>query len=408
MNNLNSRVLIVGAFRFPTGDAAAARVLGIAKSLRRVGCDVIFGGWEQKGNVDDNGHRGADFQGFPYVSQDEFRSTQLFAAKRLLRYLLAGSNTLRWIKGMPKDSVHTVIAYHGGSLFLMRLALLCRLRGIRLIADCTEWYAAEGLIGGRFGIAHLDNEFRMRFVNRMIGRLVVISHYLREYYEWRGCEVVRVPPTIDLSERKWPALESKSKNGPFRLIYAGVPGKKDLLSAVLYGLRSLKREGKVVLLDLLGPSCEDLLACVDGDQALIDDLGDALVFHGRVPQETVPSLLARADFSILLRPLKRLSAAGFSTKLVESLAAGLPVMANRTGDIDRYIEDGRQGILLEGVTEEDFVSGVRRALELSTTELTAMRAHARKCAEDFFVYERYSEVLGRFVSGQCDADMGGS
>ena len=32
MNDVNGRVLVVGAFRFPTGDAAAARVLGIAKS----------------------------------------------------------------------------------------------------------------------------------------------------------------------------------------------------------------------------------------------------------------------------------------------------------------------------------------------------------------------------------------
>ena len=409
MNDVNGRVLVVGAFRFPTGDAAAARVLGIAKSLRHGGCEVIFGGWEPRPRlVDDNGKGGFEYEGFPYVSQDEFRSGQLSALKRLLRYFLAGSNTLRWIRSMPKGSVQTVIAYQGGSLFLLRLMFLCRLRGLRLIADCTEWYDAEGLVGGRLGIVHLDNEFRMRFVNRMIGQLVVVSQFLRDYYERRGCDVIRVPPTIDLGEPKWRHVERKANSGPLRLIYAGVPGKKDLLASVLYGLRTLKNEGKMVVLDLLGPSKEDLLLCANGDHALIDDLRDVLVFHGRVPQETVPGLVSRADFSILLRPLKRVSAAGFSTKFVESLAAGVPVMANRTGDIDRFVEDGRQGILLPGVTEADFVHGVRRALALSTSELSAMRAYAMECAKEHFAYERYSESLGQFVRGGLSAGVDGS
>lgn len=409
MSKVNGRVLIVGAFRFPTGDAAAARVLGIAKSLRSAGCEVIFGGWERGPRpTDDNGRGGFEYEGFQYVSQDEFRSGQLSALKRLMRYFLAGSNTLRWIKSMPRGSFQTVIAYHGGSLFLLRLSLLCRLRGLRLIADCTEWYDAEGLVGGRFGVAHLDSEFRMRFVNRLIGQLIVISHFLRDYYQRRGCDVIRIPPTIDLREPKWQGVERKARGGALRLIYAGVPGKKDLLASALYGLRTLKNEGAVVVLELLGPSREDLLLCLDGDQALIDDLCDVLVFHGRVPQETVPALVSRADFSILLRPVKRVSAAGFSTKLVESLAAGVPVMANRTGDIDRYVEDGRQGILLQGVTEGDFVAGVRRALALPTSELSAMRAYALECAEAFFDCEQYSASLGQFVSGRRSKDVDGS
>lgn len=398
-------VLIVGAFRFPTGDAAAARVLGIAKSLRLAGYKVTFGGWEQRERPeDDDGNGGFAYEGFSYVSQDEFRTGWMPAARRLLRYLFAGGSTLRWIGGKPKGSIRAVIAYHGGSLFLLRLMLLCRFRGIRLIADCTEWYAPEGLVGGRYGAGHIDHEFRMRFVNPLVGRLIVISRYLRDYYRRRGCDVVLVPPTVDLEQAKWSKVETPQMDGVLRLVYAGVPARKDILGSALLGLRSLKLEGHRVVLHLLGPSRDDLLSCLDGDEALLTELGDACVLHGRVPQEAVPSVISRADFSLLIRPVTRESAAGFSTKLVESLAAGVPVITNPTGDIDFYLEDGREAILLPGNSTADFVAGIRRALALPAEVRTAMRAHARTTARNHFAYRPYAQELVRLIGNGRERD----
>lgn len=399
MSQTRNSILILGAFRFPNGDAAAARVLGVGKALRQAGYEVAFAGWEQSGRPEDvDGNGVCSYEGFSYCSQDEFRTGQLSPLRRLLRYLLAGSNTLKCLKSTRTENVRAIIAYHGGSLFLLRLALFCRLRGIKLIADCTEWYDPEGLVGGRFGIAHLDNEFRMRFVNRLIGRLIVISHFLQDYYSARSCQVVRVPPTIDLAEQKWPVSVEQRSRAVLSLVYAGVPGKKDLLSSALYGIRLLKNEGISIVLNLLGPSRADLLACVEGDVRLLDDLDGALVFHGRVAQETVPRVVAQSDFSVLLRPVKRVSSAGFSTKLVESLAAGVPVIANRTGDIDRYVNDGQEGILLADTTLEAFVAGVRRVLAMPESELLRMKHAARSCAERSFAYGEYSEALTKFVS----------
>lgn len=398
MNQARNGILILGAFRFPNGDAAAARVLGVGKALRSAGYKVAFAGWEQSERAQDSdGNGGFSYEGFSYCSQDEFRTGQLSPIRRVLRYLLAGSNTLKWLKVIDTESVCAIVSYHGGSFFLLRLALFCRLRGIKLITDCTEWYDPEGLIGGRFGIVHLDNEFRMRFVNRLIGRLIVISHFLEDYYSARSCQIVRVPPTIDLSEQKWPVMVERRAGAVLSLVYAGVPGKKDLLSSALYGIRFLKDEGVSIVLNLLGPSRADVLACVEGDVHLLDDLQGELVFHGRVTQEMVPRVVAQSDFSILLRPVKRVSSAGFSTKLVESLAAGVPVIANRTGDIDRYVNDGQEGILLADTTVEAFVASVRRILAMPESELLRMRHAARSCAERSFVYGEYSEALANFV-----------
>ncbi len=392
------RVIITGAFRFPEGDAAAARVLGIGKAIRDLGKKVVFAGWEANGQAADRDEDGfCSYQGFRYISLNEFRTESLSPLKRLWRYLAAGSKTLAWLRSIDSDSVDAVIAYHGSSLFLIRLAAYCRSRGIRLIVDCTEWYDGGGLPGGRFGIAHLDNEFRLRVLNRLIGNVIAISVYLEDYYLSRGCNVVRVPPTIDFSDGKWLDFSNVVLPGEkLRLVYAGVPAKKDLLGAALYGLRELKRLGSPVILNLLGPTKDELLRCVDGDVQLIGDIQEMIVLHGRIAQSDVPKAVAENDFSILLRPNRRYANAGFSTKLVESLAAGVPVIVNQTGDIGRYVRDGQEGLILKDHSVESFVEGVLRAQQLSSESRLRMRTAARLMAQESFDCLSYSSGLSRF------------
>ncbi len=62
-----SRVYYVGAFSFPEGDAAAARVLNIGKALRETGFEVIYGGWEKEARLEDKDTDGNSYyQGFRY------------------------------------------------------------------------------------------------------------------------------------------------------------------------------------------------------------------------------------------------------------------------------------------------------------------------------------------------------
>ena len=122
-----------------------------------------------------------------------------------------------------------------------------------------------------------------------------------------------------------------------------------------------------------------------------------LIFHGRVPQSDVPRLLSTADYSVLLRPLKRYAQAGFPTKLVESLAAGVPVMANRTSDIAGFVRDGKEGILLTDHGPAAFVDGVKRALALPPAQKDAMRRNARLQAEISFDFRVFVEKVGSFL-----------
>jgi glycosyltransferase involved in cell wall biosynthesis len=394
-----SSVIYTGAFRFPEGDAAAARVLGIGKALRESGLKVVFAGWEEHERREDLQEDGThSYQGFPYVSQADLRFKELGLGGRLTRYVLSGGNTLRWLRAINCKEVKAIIAYHGTSTFLHRLNIICRRNGIKLILDCTEWYDARALPGGRFGIVGLDNLIRMRLVNWRIGRIIAISSYLERYYAERGCGVLRIPPLVDLRESKWPAVrERQHENDILHLVYAGSPGQKDLIANAVKGLAILRKKRLPVVLHFIGPSKAEVYKLTAGDAGLRREVDAAVICHGRVSQSSVPKLLSDFDFSILLRPRKRYAEAGFPTKLVESISAGVPVIVNQTSDIGEYIRDGKEGILLPNYTIEAFVAGVTRLFGTERSEWFQMRRMARSRAATSFDFRNYVDRIRTFL-----------
>jgi glycosyltransferase involved in cell wall biosynthesis len=395
------KVFYLGSFRFPDGDAAAARVLGIGKALREAGARVIFGGWEKAGRQQDRQPDGSyRFQDFQYVSQGDLRHARLTPPQRLMGLMLAGRKTLRWIGSQTVRSGDVVIAYHGGPYFLSRLSRWCKQRGVRLILDCTEWYSPRQLPGSKLSPAWWGEEMAMRLVNPAVGRLMVVSSFLEQYYTARGCAVLRVPPLIDLRDRKWTVADRPDADfPPLRLAYAGTPGRKDLLLNIFRGLTLLKSDGIDVRLNLIGPTQASVMAVIPESRPLLHQLADSVVFHGQIPQSDVPSRLRESHFTVLLRPDERYAHAGFPTKVVESLSAGLPVIANPTSDLASCIRDGKDGILLENHSPASLAGGLRRLIALGPREWRIMGATARARAEELFDYRVHAERIARFTFG---------
>jgi glycosyltransferase involved in cell wall biosynthesis len=117
-----------------------------------------------------------------------------------------------------------------------------------------------------------------------------------------------------------------------------------------------------------------------------------------MPRPDVPGLLAQCDFMPLLRPNQRYAEAGFPTKVVESLAVGVPVVANLTGDLGEYLLDGENAFVAENWSVEAFVGAARRAWA-ARDRWSAMRDAARGTAQRSFDYRAHAENLGRFVEG---------
>lgn len=394
---MNKKIIYTGAFRFPDKDAAAARVLSIGKILRQLSYEVIFAGWEEKEREADvvSGNT-CSYQGFGYVSMNEFKEERnRNFIQKAFHYLNRGQKTLDWLAARNTEEIFAVIAYNSNSFFLKKLRKFCEKNRILLILDVTEWYDASHLPMGPFGIPALDNRLRMTRINPKIKNIIAISHFLEEYYIRKKCNVVKIPPLIDIHESKWHLpLMSSRKNDEFTLVYAGSPGKKDNIENILKAMLILKNKGISIRLHVYGITEKELYSFLDEVAAL---LPSQIHCYGKIPQKEVPSQLAKADYSVLLRPDKRFAHAGFSTKLVESMTAGTPVIANNTGEIKTIFEDGKNGFLLDANTAEALAAGITKLLSEEAPVHTARSKNARAYAERHFHYENYITSLDRYL-----------
>ena len=219
---------------------------------------------------------------------------------------------------------------------------------------------------GRYGLVRLQVELALRVLYKRAAGIIAIGSWLERYYLAAGCRVIRVPPTLDVNESKW----ERARRVPFgttdvlRLGYAGTPGKKDDVALVLEAVRRVRDLGRRVELRVIGPSREQVLA---QSRRVQDDvcraLGYAVHFTGRQKHADVPAILAESSFSILMRPDARYAHAGFPTKVVESLAAGVPVIANLTSDIGEVIRDGVDGLHVTSYSPDSLTEALIRACD---------------------------------------------
>ena len=68
--------------------------------------------------------------------------------------------------------------------------------------------------------------------------------------------------------------------------------------------------------------------------------------RGWVAPEEIPALLAAADLALVPMDDTLINRARGLAKLLELMAAGLPIVAGRVGQVAEYIEDGRSGLLV--------------------------------------------------------------
>ncbi|MDE6083907.1 MAG: glycosyltransferase, partial [Muribaculaceae bacterium] len=129
-------------------------------------------------------------------------------------------------------------------------------------------------------------------------------------------------------------------------------------------------------------------------------LKDNIVIVGRVPQDSVPAYYKLADFSLIIREPTKKNMAGFPTKMAESMAAGCPVLMTPTSDLERYVQNGVQGILIPDTRIDSIVSGLKTISNLSNDRIQEMKFRAKSLALTKFDWRNYISPMQDFI-GSC-------
>lgn len=386
-------IVCVGAFRLPNLDAAAPRVLNNAKALRTAGHEVSFiswGGAYRDNDLHDDGYHYVD--GFKYVITDELDPKGCLWNK-FKEKLRRGNKSLGILNSM-RENTNVIIMYNADYSWTKKMINYCSKNNIKLVNDITEWYDNNEL--------HLTdiipNHINMTRTQRMVKNKIVISSFLYTFYS--ESNNMLLPPLCDSKADKWMATiqdeRVKSFNG-VTLIYAGNPAKKDCVHTVINAVNTLANEGKRIRFIILGTTREAYIKNYR-NKLQPGSLHENIIFLGRVSQDLIPAYYMKADYMILLREPSRKNMAGFPTKFAESMTAGVPVIANATSDIAKYIQNGKNGFLVESYDYDSILKTLQDSvLTLSKAHVDEMKRKTRKL-NAAFDYRSYRNSVNKFFN----------
>ena len=378
-----SNILYIGWFGLPE-TAAGIRVFQIAKLLRESGNNVTFLCLSQPGLKE---NQEIQYDGFKYIRKRQFGSR----VKNGIN-IFCGVYDLGIVKEVIEaEKPDTVIVYNDKERLTGQIISFCHKRGISVGADVTEWYEiSRSRKWDRIVAKNVD--YRIKKMDKGLDYIISISPYFTAYYKSIGCKnVIEIPPIMDCIETAINPTLRRVRH----VVYAGSPAQKDLILPFLDAVAKRNEKQIDIIADIVGVSNEQVMALMK----ISDPEQKGIIAYGRIPHEKCIEIVQMADFSVLLRENLRYAKAGFSTKLSESLSLGVPVLCNSVGGADEIIQDGQNGIKVEGCDTNTIIAAIDRIISLSDGEIDDLKRSALNIGKHLFDGSAYVAVLNDAVNG---------
>ncbi|MHB8828649.1 MAG: glycosyltransferase [Syntrophales bacterium] len=396
---MKNKVLYIGNFSFPTGNAAGARVLGNGYLLRELGYNVFYVGLNNSLSSDSLLESTKQFY-------NHFRYYNLpypVGIKGWLSYKARFKDVMSLIKD---EELYAVIIYGSPtiSLFDNLIRRWCRKNKIKFLTDCVDWLPS-GAGGFFFRLAKFfDTTYQKKYLNSKADGVIAISSYLSNYYNNRGCKTVVIPPIVNIDNFK-KLYNNNNHNDIIKLIYVGQPfpvdgrivkesSYKDRLDKVidiLYCLRDLQ-----FVFNIYGLTKDQYLSVIPGQKDLLDVLGNKIMFCGYIENHEAIKKIAESDFTVLFRDVNRMTTAGFPTKFVETISCGTPIITNRTSDLKQYLQDGKNGYFVEIEDKARLLAKIKEILMLNRDSISLMKKYCQE--SELFSYHKFKNKMCQFLN----------
>jgi len=346
-------ILFVGNFDIINLNASGRRILGVGSIFRNLGYEPIFVGVNKY--VDNKVLNN-------YYIKDGFCTYSMkssISIKDWLNVKRAYNNYVRVIEQIGREKIKYIYIYGSPvlSVYIAQLMKFAKKNGIQVIGDCVDWieHTSNGKL--RNLVKYIDTNYQKRYLLNKTSGMVVISSYLKQYYDKHNTKTILIPPVGEFTP-----VEKKIKNNLFNLIYSGIPfasipnieknKMKDRLDLIINAIVELVEKGVDVILDIYGVTREQYLYSVPEHSKIIETYSSKIKFNGLVDNECIKEVIGNADATILIRDVTLVTMAGFPYKVGESLCLGTPVIANSTSDIVDYVKDGVNGIIINSDSKE--------------------------------------------------------
>lgn len=386
-------LVVMGVFTYPRGMAGTKRVQNAISALKAYN-DISIRVILQRQSSSDNALSGVH-DGIPYetVMGDLLRGKMLAALPKLYYKTMVAFK-----KAFRPD--HKNVIYFYGPLFLESVVPLyyAQWLGYKIVFDVIEDYCLTKEVSRSFYHylrSSLASRISARIKNLSAG-IIVISSYLEEKCRALTQSIVPLhymPISVDMS--LFPQQPATSKSA-VTLLYAGSFGKKDGLPVLLDAFDKLAERHGNIRLVLTGQGDDDAMKAFFLRTAL-SPYKDRIEFKGYLDEVDYYSLLNEADIPCMTRVDIAFANAGFPFKLGEFLATGKPVIVSRVSDVERFLTNGHNAMLVQAGSSAEVYEAVEYLINHPESAATIGR-RGREVAESNFDIQQQGKALRTFLS----------
>ncbi len=171
-------------------------------------------------------------------------------------------------------------------------------------------------------------------------------------------------------------IQSYNNGKPFRIIYVSTVDQYKHQWCVVQAVAQLYHEGLPVKLDLVGPAhFRPALRRLEASIQKYDPKGLCIQYHGAVIYETLHNMYAQADLGVFAS-----SCENMPNILLETMAAGLPVVSSNRGPMPEILGDA--GVYFDPLEPEQ-IADAMKSLILSSDKRTSNAQQNYQLANQF-------------------------
>ena len=278
-------------------------------------------------------------------------------------------------------------------------------KGLIHIVNCADITIFSGQKLFRRIVMDINWHFYHRYLKKYSNGLICVSEFIREYFNYPSTKCLILPPLFDCNGLSNFAGFKNDRESETVFIYAGTPfvingkkarirGMKDRLDKIVeIFLQAEKKECKFIFY-IIGLEQNQYISSVPRHgPALL--ASEKIRFLGRLSHSATLEKIRKADFTINFRDKNVMNNAGISTKMVESISLGTPVVLNKIGEVERYLINKKNAFFLE---ENDFDSNldlINRLCNLTIEERVNIKQNC--FLENPFDYRLFVDYLNDFL-----------
>ena len=317
----------------PENNAVACRQQVIAQMAQRMGMTPVLIGIK----------RGLSFEQYEKETYDGIVNYSVKYAgsfkDKIIDNFVIQKTLWRILEEIGVDKIRMFLMQDYQWLPMKQMKKLCEKHGIAFAADIMDWFTPTSDYSLPKNIFKtVDTYVRMHWFYPKLKNRMYISHKFAEFFGKRNANELVLPCTA----KDGPCSVQDPARGNITLTFAGSPGPKFEKEKLDWIIKALYENKSNIHLEIIGISEE---TCLAGNGYLQEYLTDRIHFLGRIPHEECVDRLQKSDFSLVVRQVNKLTTYGFSSKVCEAFANGIPVIATDTSDNSRYIQNGVNGFV---------------------------------------------------------------